>query len=415
MKKILVVLVVLLTVAIVAVAAFGVYIVVGQPGQPQATPTAIGQQGHHKHRTPTPGTDLTPTVFGSPVATGMPYVQGDQIIDGAGHPLILHGAQIESPFNYIQSWQSGKQPSQMLNSTVFNQMAQDWKMNVLRLPISNWIYAKDTANYMSKLDQVIQEANAAGLYVVLDLHDDAKSGSPYGDTADLPKSENISFWQAIASHYKNNPMVMYDPYNEPKARDWQTWLHGGGTVNGAKIVGFQDMVDAIRSTGSKQIIVVEPGSAGSSNSSNVNAAEEGGWATVGNNLINDPNIVYSLHVYEGILLTAQQQDAKWGPILNHHPIFYGEWALLTNGYGQSGVNHCKNVVHSQADQDVTAFLNYMASRHASWAAWQFEPHFLIQNYTSFAPSTLDTPWTCGDTTSYAGMGSIVKQFLTTGQ
>lgn len=402
MRRFLVILVVLLMVAIVVVTGFGVYVVVSRQGQ--STPTAQGSQ-----------TPLTPTVFGSPVATGMPYVQGDQIIDGSGHPFTLHGAQIESPFNYIKNWESGKQPTQMLNSNVFNQMVQDWKMNVLRLPISNWIYAKDTTNYMNKLDQVVQEANTAGLYVVLDLHDNVKSGSPYGDTADMPKAENVSFWQAIAAHYKNNPMVMYDLYNEPKSPTWQIWLHGGGTVGGAKIVGFQDLVDAIRSTGSKQIIVVEPGSAGSGNSSNVNAAEEGGWSTIGSNTINDPNIVYSLHVYDGILATPQQLDAKWGPILNHHPIFYGEWALLTNGFGQSGVNHCKNVVPSQADQDVTTFLNYMASRHASWAAWEFAPHYLIQNYNSFAPSTLDIPWTCGDTTSLAGMGSVVKRFLTTGQ
>src|SRR5205085_2573108 len=93
-------------------------------------------------------------------------------------------------------------------------------------------------NYMNQLDQVVQEANTAGLYVVLDLHDNVKSGSPYGDTADMPKAENIPFWQAIATHYKTDPMVMFDLYNEPKATNWQTWLHGGGTINGAKIVGF---------------------------------------------------------------------------------------------------------------------------------------------------------------------------------
>jgi len=402
-KRILVVVIAVLSIAIIGVAGFAGFLILNQQGQQQATPTPSIINGSN-----TPGT--FPTFSGSPVATGMPYVQGSRIIDGSGHPFVLHGAQIESPFNYIKNWENGKRPSIMLNSTVFNVMVHDWKMNVLRLPISNWIYAKDTANYMSQLDQVVQEANAAGLYVVLDLHDNAKSGSPYGDSADMPKAENVPFWQAIAAHYKTNPMVMFDLFNEPKDTNWQTWLHGGGTVNGAKIVGFQDLVNAIRSTGAKQIIIVEPGAAGGGGG--VNGAEEGGWATIGNNTINDPNIVYSLHVYDGILLSPQQQDAKWGPILYHHPIFYGEWALLTNGSGQSGASHCKNIVPSEADQDVHAFLSYMASRNASWAAWQFAPHFLIQNYNSFTPTTLDTPWVCGDTSSFAGMGSIIKQFLT---
>ena len=65
-------------------------------------------------------------------------------------------------------------------------------MNAMRLPLSNWIYAKDTATYTSQLDQIVQEANAAGLYVVLDLHDDQQAGSPYSSkSADLPKTEDM--------------------------------------------------------------------------------------------------------------------------------------------------------------------------------------------------------------------------------
>src|SRR5260221_5560048 len=119
-------------------------------------------------------------------------------------------------------------------------MVHDWHMNALRLPISNWIWAKYTPDYMSKLDQVVQEANAAGLFVVLDLHDTVQSGSPYGTAATLPKTEDIPFWKAIASHYKDNPMVMFDVFNEPKYQNWDQWLHGGGTVNGATVVGTQD-------------------------------------------------------------------------------------------------------------------------------------------------------------------------------
>src|SRR5947208_181689 len=140
--------------------------------------------------------------------TGMPYVQGSQVVDGSGHSFFLRGAQIESAFNYTNSWQAGVRLNNVLNSNVFNAMVRDWKMNTLRLPLSNWIWAKDTANYMYQLDQVIAEANTAGLFVVLDLHDDGKAGSPYGDNADLPKAEDISFWKAIASHYKDNNMVM---------------------------------------------------------------------------------------------------------------------------------------------------------------------------------------------------------------
>jgi hypothetical protein len=41
----------------------------------------------------------------------------------------------------------------------------------------------------------------------------------------------------------------------------------------------------------------------------------------------------------------------------------------------------------------------------------FDPYHLIQDYTNFTPTTLDIPWRCGDQSSHAGMGIIVKQFL----
>src|SRR5947209_14343403 len=201
-------------------------------------------------------------------------------------------------------------------------------------------------------------------------------------------------------------MVMFDVFNEPKARDWQTWLHGGGTIGGTKIVGFQDLVDAVRSVGAKQIIVVEPGSiAGGPDS-------VGGWSTIGNDTIKDPNIVYSLHTYSSISLPPDQQDAKWGPILNHYPIYYGEWAFLPNSPVPI---QCSGVAHDQADAVVTNFLHYMAARHANWTAWSFTSPYLVQDTTTFTPTSLDVPWTCGDTSVTAGMGMIVKRYLTTGQ
>ena len=338
----------------------------------------------------------------SVVSAGMPYVQGTQILDGTGHPLRLRGAQIESAFNNIKSWQAGLRINTPLNSTVFNAMVQTWNMNALRLPLSNWIYATNPTLYLSMLDQVVQEANSAGLYVVLDLHDDLKAGSPYGDNADLPKTEDIPFWQAIATHYKNNPAVMFDLYNEPSEPSWTVWATGGAVIGGANIVGFQDLITAVRGTGARQIIVVEPGSAGGNNQ---------GWKTFPSSTLTDPNIVYSLHEYQNVTFTAQQLDTLWGPILYHHPIYYGEWALLPNGYGQSGKDFCKNIVHAQADQVVTNFMSYMDSRAASFTAWEFTPYHLIQNYTNFAPTTLDIPWVCGDPNGQAGMGTMVKQHL----
>lgn len=252
------------------------------------------------------------------------------------------------------------------------------------------------------LGRNLQQANAAGLYVVLDLHDDAQSGSPYGKGADFPKAESIAFWKAIATHFRANPMVIFDLFNEPKEQDWQQWLHGGGTTAGARAVGFQDLVDALRAppVSARQIIVVEPG-----------GDARKGWATIGGDTIRDPDVVYSLHVYDGILQSPPEQDAKWGPILGHYPLYYGEWALLPNSYTPA---QCRNIPHDQADQIVRSFLDYMKSHNASWTAWSFTPTHLIEDSSSYSPTTLDKPWTCGDTRGDAGMDTVVKQYLAGG-
>jgi len=349
----------------------------------------------------------------------MLHVGGTQIVDGTGRPVVLRGAQIESAFNSIKRWKSGEKPTAILNSTVFQAMVGQWKMNVLRVPLSSWIYALDPTTYLSQLDQVVTQANTAGLYVVLDLHDDVQSGSPYGKGADVPKTESVDFWKGIAAHFRSNPMVLYDVYNEPHATNWQEWLHGGGMVGGATEVGFQDLVNAIRMppVSAPQIIIVEPGSAAPGSGTGNRAAEQGGWATFPpGDAIADPNIVYSLHVYHGIADSAAQQDAKWGPILGHFPRMYGEWSLLPNSFHPY---QCQGIPHDQADQVVNAFLNYMdgtaqsgtAVGPASWIAWDFAPYHLIQDTTNFTPTTLDIPWTCGDIHSHAGMGTLVKQHL----
>src|SRR5437870_5403432 len=73
----------------------------------------------------------------------------------------------------------------------------------------------------------------ADLYVILNLHDDLKSGSPYGTGAAVPKPETVDFWKTISAHYASNTMVMFELFNEPQYPDANTWLNGGGTVTGS--------------------------------------------------------------------------------------------------------------------------------------------------------------------------------------
>ena len=135
-----------------------------------------------------------------------------------------------------------------------------------------------------------------------------------------------------------------------------------------------DAIAAIRSTGSQQIIVVEPGKAGG------RAASEKGWATFDLAMITDPNILYSRHIYHQIIAgNPTLWDRAWGPLLNTRPIYYGEWAVLPH---PDKINHCTGLTSANADALTKAFLAYLDQKHANWTAWDFRPSHLPRGILS---------------------------------
>ncbi len=339
------------------------------------------------------------------ITPGMPYVRGPLIYDGSGHPLILRGAMIESSFAYLHLWQMGRDPLLFLNTPTFHAMAQQWYMNAVRINISQWVYNTNPSVYLTRLDTAIQEANAAGLYVILDFHDNRQSGAlaPYDDG--MLHKTSLAWWKTLAQHYLHNPMILFDLINEPQYTSWNVWLNG----NGEDVVGMKAVIAAIRSTGARQLIVLEPGRAGGGKT-----AVEGGWATFDPRTISNPSIVYSKHAYDGVITgNPTIWDKQWGALLHTHPIYYGEWAVLPTSFT---ISQCKGLTSTNADVITLAFLNYLGQRNASWTAWDFRASNLIKDATSFAPTSfaVGASWVCGaPSATQAGMGKDVQDYLHT--
>jgi aryl-phospho-beta-D-glucosidase BglC (GH1 family) len=273
---------------------------------------------------------------------------------------------------------------------------RSWHMNALRLPVSGWYY--QDPRFLPTLDTIITQANQAGLYVVLALFDNDKSGSPYGKGAAVPKAENVTFWKFMAAHFAQNPMVLFDLFNEPTDMTAQNYLNGGGSVTGstgkvANIIGLQPLVDAIRSVGARQIIVAP---------ADVPAQHP-------DVRIHDPNVMYTAHVYSSIAdYNPAVWDQDWGSLLGHYPLYYGEWAVLPNSLIPK---QCEPYTPTNAAALTKAFLDYMQQHQISWTAWQFRPYYLVQDTTSYAPTTFEGNWTPCDRQSHAGMGQVIKEYL----
>lgn len=205
---------------------------------------------------------------------------------------------------------------------------EEWKANVVRLAIKDefW-YGRGKGQsdgglaYRATIDAAVNAVANRGAYIVLDNH-----------RFRAVKAEHLPFWQELATLYKNHPAVLFDIINEPHGISWEVWRNGGfvadetaaineaGFLNettlqanrGFESPGMQKLVDAIRQTEAKNVII-----AGGLQWAYDLSGILDGYA------LDDPEghgIMYSTHVYNW--KTGWQKaflDAA-----EHYPIFVGE-------------------------------------------------------------------------------------------
>lgn len=180
-------------------------------------------------------------------------VSGNKLVTAKGDVVWLQGVNIPS----LEWSAAGEHILQSVKVVL-----DDWKANVIRLPVNNSFWfgrgkAPQTSNdqeaYRRVVDNVVTLAAARGAYVILDLH-----------RFHAPEESAVEFWRDAAARYKNNPAVLFDVFNEPTGIPWEIWQKGGDfqvkvktspTPETRHSVGMQALIDAVRSTGAKNIVV----------------------------------------------------------------------------------------------------------------------------------------------------------------
>lgn len=190
-------------------------------------------------------------------------VAGTKIVDKAGREILLQGVNVDS-----LEW--SVRGEQVLKSTLV--AVDDWKSNCIRLPVVDkfWFGQDSTQKdggqaYRELVDNVISLAANRGAYVMLDLH-----------RFRAPKKVHVDFWKDAATRYKNHPAVIFELFNEPHGVSWEVWRNGGFVADkdtpadedafltpeekalntkGFHSVGVQALVNAVRETGAKNIVL----------------------------------------------------------------------------------------------------------------------------------------------------------------
>lgn len=192
-------------------------------------------------------------------------VVGTKILDSNNRPVRLRGVNAAS-----LEWMSNGEGH--ILQTV-NVAIRDWHVNVIRLPLSQdrWFGKApeqngDSKPYRELVQQVVNECATQNCYIILDLHwsDCNEWGANIGQHS-MPDTNSIVFWKDFAPRYANHPAVLFDLYNEPHDVSWNVWLNGGmildkpnqrgAVAKNYQSVGMQAMLDAVRSTGAKNVVI----------------------------------------------------------------------------------------------------------------------------------------------------------------
>ena len=292
-------------------------------------------------------------------ATGL-RVQGATLVDSSGRTVRLRGVDRSgAEYACAQGWGIFDGP---VDSAAVAAIAA-WRANAVRVPLNEdcWLAINGVpaayagATYQQAIHDFVGRLNRAGLYVILDLHWAAPDTVRALAQTPMPdRDHSPEFWREVGAAYKGNDRVVFDLFNEPYPDNnadtpeaWRCWK-SGGTCGGMsyQAAGMQELVDAVRSSGATNVIML----GGVEYASGLSH-----WLA---NLPSDPlhNLAASWHIYNFSWCTAQAcWDSTAGPVARQVPLILGE--LGEDDHGSSFV---------------TALMDWMDARGGSYLAWTWD-------------------------------------------
>lgn len=220
----------------------------------------------HIQQTPTPRP--TPTLTPTPdlAKTLALTVNGLRIVNPQGEPITLLGA---SRFS-LEFRCSGDGHFALADF----QAMRAWGMNTVRIPLSSAYWrnlGQACPDYHATVASAVANAEAAGLYVILDLQRDAPLSLPQDATSGgaqcpLPDANgDVRFWKELASTYQNDPRVLFDLFGEPNNIGWYQWWNGGSVTSNCyaydraytyTAIGMPALAAAVRAVAPRNIIIL---------------------------------------------------------------------------------------------------------------------------------------------------------------
>jgi endoglucanase len=329
-------------------------------------------------------------------------VSGNKLVNSAtGQQVVLHGVD-RSGGEYACVNGTGVWDGPMDQTAV--SAIKSWNVNAVRVPLNEACWNGESyvnpayagANYISAVTAYVNLLNSNGIVAILDLHwtDGQYTGPSAGCTSaqavcqkPMPDSaQAIPFWTSVANTFKGNDAVIFDLFNEPYASratgsavsGWQCWLNGG-TCPGIsyQVAGMQAMVNAVRSTGATNVIMV----GGEEYANDLGTPGSTSDPSILTNLPTDPDhdIAVSWHSYNFNACNTQPcWTSQVQPVIAQVPVIAGE----------IGENDC-------ASGYVTPLMTWLDSQQTSYLAWAWNADFQCASGPGLISDYGGTPTTYG--------------------
>ena len=174
---------------------------------------------------------------------------------------------------------SGAEYECLYSATVFDgpsdaasvAVLKTWNINIVRLPVNedcwlgiNGVQIGGTA-YQTAIVNYVNLLTASNMAAIIDLQWAAPGTTVADQLTPMPDADHApTFWTSVANTFKGNGSVIFDLFNEPYPDNnnnsiaaWNCLLNGG-TCSGVPYTaaGTQTLVNAIRATGSTNIVMV---------------------------------------------------------------------------------------------------------------------------------------------------------------
>lgn len=301
--------------------------------------------------------------------------EGDHLVNGRGETVRLAGVNVSS----LESVATGDG-----NFWDHYYLAiEDWKCNCLRINLHPKFWNSDDAavrrQYREYIDKAVREAVRYGVYVVLNDH-----------RYFAPDESDRTYWQEMAQRYGGCPNVIFGLYNEPHDVTWDEWRNGShgaireavdwmGNHHKKAIIGMQDLLEAVRSTGAKNLVTVTTLNSGS--------VTEGLLAE--NALLTDTTgngVLYEIHNY-GYGFSFEKHHSE---VLGKVPLYMGEFNANNGPHKFQDAIEPWDLEDDESRTYMSDIMAFIDRWELSFTAWTlsatFPPMLLDTDYPTFNPS-----------------------------